>query len=83
MAMVFMAALLPKDDRPLHPADNRWYLYLTVTACLFSAVSGGWAITHRAKSPGPILGIATLGILASALIGFVAFLLASIHGMHT
>lgn len=83
VAMVFMAALLPKDDRPLHPADNRWYCYLTVIACFGSALSAGWAITHRPKSPGPVLAIATLGILASALIGFVAIFLASIHGMHT
>lgn len=81
--MVFFAALLPKDDPPLHPANNSWYCQLTAFVCFCSIVSAGWALTHRKGGSAAIPAIAVLGIIGSVVIGLVALFLSSVHGMHT
>ena len=83
VAMVLLACLLPKDDRPLHPADNRWYFQLTGAACFFSVLLSVFVFTRAKQSGRLALVLAGFGLAASLIIGFVALVLNAIHGMHT
>jgi hypothetical protein len=63
LMMVLLAALLPRDNPPLHPVNNSWYFLLTAFVCFCSIVSAGWALTHRKNGSAAIPAIAILGIL--------------------
>jgi len=83
VAMVLLACLLPKHDRPLHPADNRWYFQLTGGACFFSALLSVFVFTRAKQGTRLALILAGFGLAASLIVGFVALVLNAIHGMHT
>ena len=83
LMMILATIILPKDDPPLHPADNSWYFQLTVFVCVLGMIAAGWALAHRPAKSASIAALAIFGILCDAVVGLVSIFLSSIHGMHT
>lgn len=69
---------------PLHPVDNAWYFALAAWVCLAALASAAWALVLGVKTRAwGAVALAALSILLNLAVGFFAFFLWSIRGMHT
>jgi hypothetical protein len=84
VAMVLATRLLPRTGDPMHPVDSAWYCALAAGVCLVALAIAGWGLTLAAKArAGGAVALAVLSVLINLAVGFIAFFLWSIRGMHT
>ena len=82
--MVLLTRLLPRTGDPLHPADNAWYFALTAWVCVAAMVAAAGALVLGMKNGAwAAVALAALSILLNLAVGFFAFFLWSIRGLHT